>query len=132
MPKFVVTHQVEYSVVVDAKDADEATEIAFSIGTSHPAQCESVDLLSVERISASEIEADRKKKAMTMQAGAVQWPREATWRGVVDDVEPKSGVLGAYQSGTRRSRCQHHHRTEATAMACAERQLSAVVKEMTL
>jgi urease accessory protein UreE len=50
MPDYRVTHLVEVGVLVTARNKAEAAEIAFSIGESHPAQVESVDLLSVERL----------------------------------------------------------------------------------
>lgn len=47
------------------------------------------------------------------------------WRGVVDETETKVGVLGAYTSGQRVWRCEHRHRSEDAAQACAERHLRA-------
>lgn len=61
------------------------------------------------------------------EAGAVMWVGEGVkagiWRGVIDDVEDKSGAFGSYTSGTRVWRCFHKHRSETAALTCAQREL---------
>lgn len=61
---------------------------------------------------------------MSIQAGAATYPGEkpTRWRGVLDTVEEKTGALGPYTSGERIWRCFHKHRTEAVAVACAQRE----------
>lgn len=59
-----------------------------------------------------------------MRAEAASWTpgrRTTSWRGAVSTVIDK----GTYLSGTRISRCNHRHRSEAAAVRCARTWLLA-------